>query len=399
MFENTQKAPADPVFGLIEQYNLDPNPDKINLSIGAYQNEQGQTTILECVKLAEKRLLDDELTKNYLPIQGSQPYNQLVAELIFGSQHAVIESKRFATVQTPGGTGALRVAGDLLRTNFSVDTIWICNPTWANHCPIYESAQLNVERYEYLNEAQTDLDFDRMLESLQSAKPGHAILLHTVCHNPTGFDLSQEQWKRLLAFLVERQLVPIFDFAYQGFADDLDSDAFPIRTFCENNEALICQSFSKNFGLYSERAGTLTAVAQSPEIADALLSQIKRLIRTMYSNPPRHGAAIVHTILSSSDLRSHWQEELEVIRNRITELRNRFVATLDELTPNNDFSYIGRQRGMFSYSGLTKAQVQRLRDEFSIYIVGSGRINIAGVNASNNRAICEGIASVVASEG
>ncbi len=395
MFENTQKAPADPVFGLIEQYNLDPNPDKINLSIGAYQNEQGQTTILECVKLAEKRLLEDELTKNYLPIHGSQPYNQQVAELIFGAQHPVIENKRFATAQTPGGTGALRIAGDLLRTNFSVDTIWICNPTWANHVPIYDAAQLRVERYEYLNDAQTALDFDRMFESLQSAKPGQAILLHTVCHNPTGFDLSPDQWEQLFTFFVDRKLIPIFDFAYQGFSLDIDSDALPIRKYCEGNDAIVCQSFSKNFGLYSERVGTITAVGSNSQIAEALLSQIKRLIRTMYSNPPRHGAAVVHAILSSTELRSLWEGELADMRIRISDLRNRFVATLDELTPDTDFSYISRQCGMFSYSGLSKSQVQRLRDEYSIYIVGSGRINIAGVNSSNNRAICEGIAKVV----
>lgn len=395
MFDHTQKAPADPVFGLIEQYNLDPNPDKINLSIGAYKDEQGQTAILQCVKSAEQLLLDRESTKNYLPIQGNEAYRGLVARLIFGDAHPVIEGKRFATAQTPGGTGALRVAGDLLRRILDVDTIWICNPTWANHAPIYEAAKLNIQFYDYLNEAQTDLDFERMIRSLDSAQPGQAILLHAVCHNPTGCDLSQAQWEQLFSLLNEKQLIPIFDFAYQGFAVDIESDPWPIRKFCESSDAIICQSFSKNFGLYSERAGTITAVGKNSEVADSLLSQIKRVIRTMYSNPPRHGASVVQTVLESEELRSVWEGELKHIRERITRLRETFVSTLDELTPNHDFSYINRQRGMFSYSGLSKEQVERLRTEFSIYIVGSGRINIAGISDSNNRAICEAIAKVV----
>jgi aspartate/tyrosine/aromatic aminotransferase len=395
MFEQIPKAPADPVFGLIDQYNLDSNPDKINLSVGAYKNEKGQTPILRCVKSAEQLLVECESTKNYLPIQGLQPYNELVAELIFGADHPVIKQKRFATAQTPGGTGALRVAGDLLRRTMNVDTVWICNPTWANHGPIYQAAQLNVQRYEYLNEAQTDLDFGRMIASLEGAQAGQAILLHTVCHNPSGFDLDPQQWDQLLNMIKDRKLIPIFDFAYQGFAQGLDDDAQPIRKFCERSDALICQSFSKNFGLYSERVGTVTAVGNTESTAEALLSQIKRVIRTMYSNPPRHGAAIVHTVLANAELRAEWESELGEVRDRINQLREGFVATLDELTPERDFSYISRQRGMFSYSGLTKPQVERLRNEFSIYIVGSGRINIAGVNSANNRQICEAIANVV----
>lgn len=395
MFENTPLAPADPVFGLIEQYNLDSNPDKINLSVGAYKNEENQTPILQCVKEAEKRLIEHESTKNYLPIQGLLPYNQLVAELIFGSDHPVISANRFATAQTPGGTGALRVAGDLLRLIFDVKKVWICDPTWANHCPIYEAAGLEVGRYDYLNESNTDVDFERITQSLSGATAGEAILLHTVCHNPSGFDLSPEQWNQLFELLTSKQLIPIFDFAYQGFADGLDKDAAPIRQYCEQNEALICQSFSKNFGLYSERVGTLTAVGKTEETAHSLLSQIKKIARTMYSNPPRHGAAIVHTILGTPELRTLWESELSEIRVRITQLREQFVSTLNDLTPNTDFDYIRRQRGMFSYSGLTREQVEQLRNEFSIYIVGSGRINIAGVNSTNNMQLCKAIASVV----
>lgn len=395
MFDQTQKAPADPVFGLIEQYNLDPNPNKINLSIGAYKDEQGQTGILQCVKSAEQLLLEQESTKNYLPIEGSGSYNDLVAKLIFGDQHSVIEGKRFATAQTPGGTGALRVAGDLLRQILNVDTIWICNPTWANHGPIYEAAKLKLEYYDYLNDAKTDLDFERMMQSLTAAQPGQAILLHAVCHNPTGCDLNEEQWSQLFAFIRDRNLIPIFDFAYQGFAVDVESDASPIRQFCEDNDAIVCQSFSKNFGLYSERSGTITAVGKDSVVAEALLSQVKRIIRTMYSNPPRHGASVVQTVLASEELRAVWVGELKHIRERINQLRKNFVETLDELTPDHDFSYINRQRGMFSYSGLSKEQVERLRDEFSIYIVGSGRINIAGICDSTNRTICEAIAKVI----
>ena len=395
MFDKTPLAPADPVFGLIEQYKLDQNPEKINLSVGVYQNEAGQTPVMQAVQQAEQILLDAKGTKSYLPIHGSVPYNELVAELMFGPSHSVIQNKRFATAQTPGGTGALRVAGDLLRTIHSVDTIWICNPTWANHGPIYLAAGLKLERYDYLNDSNTALDFDRMLTSLADAKAGQAILLHTVCHNPSGFDLSAENWDSLFQLIQERGLIPIFDFAYQGFAEGLDVDAQPIRKYCEKNDAIICQSFSKNFGLYGERVGTVTAVGKNAEVATALLSQIKRVIRTAYSNPPRHGAEIVQTVLSDGTLRKVWETELTEMRNRIGELRKNFVAKLDELTPNADFSYIPRQRGMFSYSGLEKEQVNRLREEYSIYIVGSGRVNIAGVNANNNDRICQAIAAVV----
>ena len=395
MFDKTPLAPADPVFGLIEQYKLDQNPEKINLSVGVYQNEAGQTPVMQAVQQAEQILLDAKGTKSYLPIHGFVPYNELVAELMFGPSHNVIQNKRFATAQTPGGTGALRVAGDLLRTIHSVDTIWICNPTWANHGPIYLAAGLKLERYDYLNDSNTALDFDRMLTSLADAKAGQAILLHTVCHNPSGFDLSAGNWDSLFQLIQERGLIPIFDFAYQGFAEGLDVDAQPIRKYCEKNDAIICQSFSKNFGLYGERVGTVTAVGKNAEVATALLSQIKRVIRTAYSNPPRHGAEIVQTVLSDGTLRKVWETELTEMRNRIGELRKNFVAKLDELTPNADFSYIPRQRGMFSYSGLEKEQVNRLREEYSIYIVGSGRVNIAGVNANNNDRICQAIAAVV----
>lgn len=395
MFDKTPLAKPDPVFGLIEQFKLDPNPKKINLSVGVYQNESGQTPVMEAVQQAEKILLDAKGTKSYLPINGLVPYNELVAELVFGADHDVIQNKRFATCQTPGGTGALRVAGDLLRTIHSVDTIWICDPTWANHGPIYLAAGLKLERYKYLNESNTALDFDRFLASLADAKAGQAILLHTVCHNPSGFDLSPENWDSLFDLIKERGLIPIFDFAYQGFGEGLDADANPIRKFCEKNDALICQSFSKNFGLYGERVGTVTAVGANDQVAIALLSQIKRVIRTMYSNPPRHGAEIVHTVLGDAKLRQVWETELTEMRTRIGDLRKNFVAKLDELTPDADFSYITRQRGMFSYSGLKKEQVDQLREQYSIYIVGSGRVNIAGVNANNNEQICKAIAAVV----
>lgn len=395
MFDKTPLAPADPVFGLIEQFKLDQNPEKINLSVGVYQDESGQTPVMQAVQQAEQILLDAKGTKSYLPIHGLGSYNNLVADLIFGAGHSVIDNKRFATAQTPGGTGALRVAGDLLRTIHGVDTIWICNPTWANHGPIYLAAGLQLAHYEYLNDSNTALDFDRLIASLTDAKKGQAILLHTVCHNPSGFDLSPENWDSLFQVINERGLIPIFDFAYQGFAEGLDVDAQPIRKYCETNDALICQSFSKNFGLYGERVGTVTAVGANETVATALLSQIKRVIRTMYSNPPRHGAEIVHTVLSDATLRASWESELTEMRNRIGDLRKNFVAKLDELTPNVDFSYIPRQRGMFSYSGLEKEQVSQLRDKHSIYIVGSGRVNIAGINAKNNEQICKAIASVV----
>ena len=396
IFASAPLNPPDSIFGLIEQFKKDPNPARINLSVGVYQDDSGKTPVMECVRAAEQAMLDADQTKNYLPIDGGPAYNQLTGHLVLGESLAGNPDIHWATAQTPGGTVALRIAGDVLLRVLNVDTIWMSNPTWANHPQIYSAAGFNIEQYDYLDANKTGFDFGALLDSLKRATPNQAILLHTVCHNPTGVDPSPEQWRQLSDLIRNQQLIPVFDFAYQGFGEDIESDAFPIRYFVESGgEAIVCNSFSKNFGLYAERVGGISVVTASRDAAAAMLSQIKSIIRTMYSNPPLHGGKIIETVLGDADRRANWKSELAVIRNRIRDLRATFVATMQELAPNHNFQYINQQRGMFSYSGLKPEQVKRLREEHSIYILGSGRINVAGINNDNLQRLCQAIASVL----
>lgn len=396
MFKAAPLNPPDAIFGLNAQFKADKNPNKVNLTVGVYQDESGKTPVMHCVRDAERVLLDNAGTKSYLPIDGSASYQKAVAELVLGETLMARTDVHTATAQTPGGTVSLRLAGELLKRVFDVKAIWMSNPTWANHPNIYKSAGLEVKKYDYLDDAGTGLDFSKVMASLEQAEPNEAVLVHTVCHNPTGVDPSPEQWQQLGELLRERQLFPVFDFAYQGFGESLDADAFPIRSFVEaGGELLVCNSFSKNFGLYAERVGGLTAVTHDPEVAKAMQSQIKLTIRTMYSNPPLHGGAIVDTVLNDEALRTKWVGELEEIRSRIAELRNQFVTAMQARIPDHDFSYINRQRGMFSYSGITAEQADRLREEDSIYLLRSGRINIAGINQNNLDQICDAFARVI----
>ena len=396
MFDSTPVYPPDAVFGIAAEYRKDSNPDKINLTVGMYQDESGKIPVMDSVHRVELDLAKERGSRVYLPIDGLQKYNDQIAKLILGDTHPAITEGRVATAQTPGGTAALRVAGDLLRRIVDAKTIWISNPSWANHPQIYNTVGLEVKRHDYLDQHGTGMDFEAVIKSLSTAAAGDVVLLHTVCHNPTGVDPSPEQWVELLNLVREKQLVPIFDFAYQGFGEGLNEDAKPIRDFCaDGGQALICNSFSKNFNLYGERVGGITAVGGSPEAAAALLSQIKSIIRTNYSNPPTHGAAIVARVLSDPELRKNWEQELNAIRNRIGELRSKFVQALDARTPGNDFSHINRQRGMFSYSGISAENVDRLKNEYSIYLLRSGRVNIAGINEQNLDPLCDAIAAVV----
>lgn len=395
IFSSAPLSPPDSIFGLLEEFKRDPNPNKINLSVGVYQDETGKTSVMNCVRAAEKILFDEGGTKNYLPIDGLPKFNDLVGKLALG-QASVNPHVHWKTAQTPGGTVALRIAGDTLRRVFAADTIWMSNPTWANHPQIYQAAGMKIQQYNYLDSSNTRLDFQKLCDSLSSAKAGQAILLHTVCHNPTGVDPSPEQWIALLQLIQEKELLPIFDFAYQGFGVDLIEDSFPVRQFVENGgEALICSSFSKNFGLYAERVGGVTVAAQSETVAKAMHSQVSATIRTIYSNPPLHGGKIVETILGDATLRKQWERELTEIRERILSLRVQFVETMSKLVPKRDFQYIMEQRGMFSYSGLTAEQVARLRKEYAIYALSSGRINVAGVNQNNLMPLCTAIAKVI----
>jgi aspartate/tyrosine/aromatic aminotransferase len=394
MFERAPLNPPDAIFGLIDAFKKDTNPSKINLSVGVYQNESGVTPVMDAVHQAEKKLLADRGTKSYLPIDGSPRYCEAVGRLILGDELFGGDAVHACVAQTPGGTVSLRLAAELLRRVFDVKSIWVSDPTWANHTKIFGMAGLEIKKYDYLDDAGTGIGFDGILASLASAQPGEAILLHAVCHNPTGVDPTPEQWEQLFQVIGDKGLVAVFDFAYQGFGESLEADAAPIRKFVSaGNEVIVCNSFSKNFGLYGERVGGLTAVSNSAEISTAVLSQIKLMVRTMYSNPPLHGASIVDAVLSDPDLRSRWESELNEIRERIIQLRSDFVAEMSQRLPGRDFEYINRQRGMFSYSGLSREQVDRLRDEHSIYALGSGRINIAGINSANMQRLCDAIAS------
>ncbi len=399
MFEKVSVAPPDPVFGIMEMFNRDPQDNKINLTVGAYQDESGQTRILDVVKDAETRILAEEKSKNYLPIDGQASLGKEIARLVLGDDHPAFQEERFATAHTPGGTAALRIAGDLVRSQCGANCIWSGAPTWANHPQIYNAAGLRFETFEYLTADKRRLNFSAMTDALHSANAADAVLLHTVCHNPTGFDLEREQWLEIFEILETRKLTPIFDFAYQGFGLDTESDAWPIREYLSRgNEALICSSFSKNLGLYGERVGAITAVVKDQKNRAAALSQIKSIIRTLYSTPPMHGGSIVYTILHDAELKQRWLRELEAMRFRIIEVRAQFVTRLTELAPTADFSFINDQKGMFSFSGLSREQVVRLRDERSIYAVENGRINVAGINSQNLEPLCQAIAMVLDSQ-
>ncbi|QYK07318.1 amino acid aminotransferase [Shewanella mangrovisoli] len=396
IFSQVVLAPADPILGLTDTFKADPRQDKVNLGVGIYKDEAGQTPVLQSVKKAEALLLEQEKTKNYLGIEGVQTYNRVVQELLFGEGSELVTSGRAATAQAPGGTGALRIAAEFLLRNTPSRAVWVSNPTWANHQNIFETAGLTVKEYGYYNAAAHDIDFDGMMTDLANAQAGDIVLLHGCCHNPTGIDLTLAQWELVANLCAEKQLVPLFDFAYQGFGAGIEEDAAGLRLVAAKvPELLVANSFSKNFGLYNERIGAVTVVAQNADEAVRAFSQVKRTIRANYSNPPAHGALIVSTILSDAALKALWVQELTEMRERIAEMRTLFVQSLKDEGVTQDFSFISRQNGMFSFSGLNKAQVARLKDEFGIYIVGSGRISVAGMTKTNMPVICKAIAKVL----
>jgi len=396
MFENVQIAPPDPILGLTEMFKADPNPDKINLTVGVYQDANGKTPVLETVKEAEKRILAQENSKGYLPMTGEPVYCAQVQELLFGEGHEIIASKRAATAQCPGGTGALRVAGDYLHTLHPDARIWLSNPTWANHNTIFTAAGLTCEKYAYRDPVTNGLDFEAMCASIKTIPKGDIILLHGCCHNPTGIDPTPEQWAQIGDLLAEQGVLPLVDFAYQGLAAGIEEDRAGLLELTKKvKQMLICSSFSKNFGLYRERTGALTVVADNAEQAATVMSQVKLRIRYNYSNPPSHGGQIVATVLSDKQLKAQWIEEVADIRNRINEMRHLLVKTLKEKGLDQDFSPIIEQCGMFSVTRLTKEQVTELREKYSIYIVDSGRVNVAGLTRDNMDRLCEALKEVL----
>lgn len=396
MFEQVSMAPADPILGLTDAFKKDPRDEKINLGVGIYKDENGTTPILATVKEAEKRLLEQETTKSYLTIEGIAAYGEAVQKLLFGADNEIIAANRARTAQVPGGTGALRTGADFAVKKLGIKKIWVSNPTWANHGNVFKTAGLEVASYDYYNAQSKDLDFDAMLQSLQSVEAGDLVLFHGCCHNPTGIDPTIEQWEILAKLIAELGAVPFFDFAYQGFAKGVTEDAQGLRVFAKyNKELLVANSFSKNFGLYNERVGGITLVAEDSDIAESAFSQIKAGIRSNYSNPPAHGAAIVTTILNDQQLYQQWEQEVADMRERIQEMRDLFVATLKEKGVSDDYSFISRQNGMFSFSGLSLEQVNRLKEEFAVYIVGSGRISVAGMTKNNMQPLCDALVKVI----
>ena len=396
MFESIVAAPPDAILGLTDRFKNDPNPNKINLGVGVYKDANGTTPVLSTVRQAERRLLEGNRSKTYLPIHGDPAYADLAQALLFEEGDEIRNSGRAVTVQTPGGTGALRVAADFIARTLPAKRVWLSQPTWPNHPPIFDAAGLEVATYPYYDATTHGVDFERMAAAFGAMPAGDVVLLHGCCHNPTGVDLSIDQWERLAELIRQRGLLPLVDFAYQGFALGLREDRAGLQTLCRPGaELLICSSFSKNFGLYNERAGALTLVAADTDAAQAALSQIKRCVRTNYSNPPAHGSSIVATVLGDADLRGQWEAEVTEMRDRINQMRHLFVETLNEKGIAQDFSFITQQRGMFSYSGLNERQVAALRDHYSIYIVNSGRINVAGMTEDNMDYLCSAIAAVV----
>jgi aspartate/tyrosine/aromatic aminotransferase len=396
MFERIEAAPSDPILGLTEAFKADPNPNKINLSVGVYQDASGKTPILESVRQAGKLVLERQKSMSYLPIPGSPAYAAAVQRLMFGEGHEVESSGRAATSHTPGGTGALRVAADLIHQQLPKATVWLTQPTWPNHPQIFAAAGVPTKTFPYFDAKRNGLAFEDALAAIEKMPAGDVVLLHGCCHNPTGIDPTTEHWQKLADAVYARGLLPLLDFAYQGFADGIKEDAYGLRTFTRPGaELIVCSSFSKNFGLYCERVGALTVIAQDRQAADRVQSQVKAVIRANYSNPPAHGAELVTTVLGDAELRKLWEREVSEMRGRINGMRELLVRTLKAKGVPGDYSFITRQRGMFSFSGLTPPQVEALKKNYAIYVVGSGRINVAGITEQNVGPLCEAIAEVV----
>ncbi|MGB9692850.1 MAG: aromatic amino acid transaminase [Candidatus Sumerlaeaceae bacterium] len=392
-FERIEAAPPDPILGLTEAFNADKNPNKVNLGVGVYQDENGRVPVLSTVREAERRWYEKEDSKSYLPIDGVPAYNRAVKELLFGANADGVKEGRVVTVQALGGTGALRVGADFLKRFFPNAKVWISDPSWENHRALFEAAGFQVATYPYYDPTTHGLRFDAMLEHVGTIPDGDVLLLHASCHNPTGVDLSEEQWAKLADVLVGKQIIPFVDFAYQGFYQGLEEDAFAVRLFAAKGlKFLVASSFSKNFSLYRERVGALSFITESEEEAKRVLSQVKRVIRTNWSNPPSHGAQVVALVLNDPELKAKWEGEVAQMRDRIRKMRRLFVETLREKGLDRDFSFIERQNGMFSFSGLEPHVVECLRNEFSLYIVRSGRICVAAMNERNIDYICDAIA-------
>ncbi|WP_223517504.1 amino acid aminotransferase [Pseudomonas sp. GL-B-19] len=396
LFSAVEMAPRDPILGLNEAFNADTRTNKVNLGVGVYCNEEGRIPLLRAVVEAETIRAAQHVSRGYLPIDGIAAYDQAVQKLLFGNDSPLIAAGRVITTQAVGGTGALKIGADFLKQLLPNAVVAISNPSWENHRALFETAGFPVQNYRYYDAATHDVNRAGLLEDLNALPAGSIVVLHACCHNPTGVDLSPADWNNVLQVVKAKGHVPFLDMAYQGFGDGIDEDAAAVRLFAESGLTFfVSSSFSKSFSLYGERVGALSIVSESKEESARVLSQVKRVIRTNYSNPPTHGASIVAAVLNSPVLRAQWEEELAEMRLRIRGMRIQMVDLLAKNAPQRDFSFVGRQRGMFSYSGLTVEQVTRLRTEFGIYALDTGRICVAALNQSNIDVVTKAIVQVI----
>ena len=396
MFEKLDRLPDDPILGLMAAFRADSHPQKVDLGVGVYRNDRGETPILEAVRRAEQLVFEKESTKAYIAPAGNAAFNAAMEKLVFGNAHSLFATGRMRTVQSPGGCGALRLGAELIRLGSRESIVHVSNPTWGNHVPLVGGSGLRIERYPYYDAATGGVAFAAMVAALNALPERSVVLLHASCHNPTGADLSETQWRELLPVFKRRALLPFIDMAYQGLGAGSAEDAFGPRLFAaELPELLVAVSCSKNFGLYRERVGTLHVIGETPAAADASLSQLTRIARTMYSMPPDHGAAIVQEILASTALSECWVEELSAMRERIVGLRRALVQQLARSCPERDFSFIARQQGMFSFLGVTVEQARALRERHHVYLTDDSRMNIAGLRDSNLEYFAQAVAHVL----
>lgn len=397
MFQKVDAYAGDPILSLMERFKDDPRSDKVNLSIGLYYNEDGIIPQLQAVAEAEARLnAQPHGASIYLPMEGLNAYRHAIAPLLFGADHPVLAQHRVASIQTLGGSGALKVGADFLKRYFSGSQVWVSDPTWENHIAIFEGAGFEVSTYPWFDDKTNGVRFEAFLEKLKSLPERDIVLLHPCCHNPTGADLSNAQWDDVVEVLKARHLIPFLDIAYQGFGAGMEEDAYAIRAVARAGiPLLVSNSFSKIFSLYGERVGGLSIVCEDAETAGRVLGQLKATVRRNYSSPPNFGAQVVAAVLGDSELKASWLAEVEEMRTRILAMRHELVNVLKETVPGGDFDYLLKQRGMFSYTGFSPAQVDRLRDEFGVYLIASGRMCVAGLNSGNVRRVAQAFAAVI----
>lgn len=396
LFDSATQAPADPILGLSTQFKEDTRENKVNLGVGVFVDAHGVTPVLPSVRAVEQQLAEAGASKSYLPMTGSPAYAAATQKLCFGETLANQFAGRVVTAQTPGGTGALRVAGDFLHRIAGTLPVWLSNPTWANHKGIFTAAGHTLETYAYFDPAANAVDHDAFFSDLKAIPAGQVAVIHACCHNPTGADLTEDDWKQVAAIASDQGWIPLLDFAYQGFGENIDADAVGVRTLAAAGlPVIVCQSFSKNFGLYQDRVGALHIVCASADEATRVKSQVELCIRTNYSNPPAHGGAIVTAILNDPSLATQWDGEVAGMRDRIKDTRTDFVTALEQAGVSRDFRFLMDQKGMFSFTGISKDDVHRLRNEFAIYMVDSGRINVAGITPANLAQVTAAMKSVI----